>query len=218
MIAVTYAGWRPHGLLAYLLGPGRHEDHHRPRIVAGFEPPAVLTPPKTGPGEFDFELGALAQRFERPIVAAGMPLAPPPAGTVGGPRAGAVWHTAVRLHRDDPVLTDTQWAAIAQRIMDRVGIGPAGCPWIAVRHGDDHIHLMAALVHEPQPGETRRFHPRWSRLVLRALPPPTPPATTGQPHTRRAPTALPPRPAHRPPAARTRPPGTPEPGPRRHSR
>jgi hypothetical protein len=63
-------------------------------------------------------------------------------------RQGPVWHCPVRLHPDDPILTDQQWEYIAERLMKAVGIQQEGCRWIAVRHGDDHIHLMATLVSE----------------------------------------------------------------------
>jgi hypothetical protein len=57
MIAKVIRGWRPAGLIAYLMGPGRHEEEHRnPRIVASFDSaPAFHQPPKTGAGEFDFD-------------------------------------------------------------------------------------------------------------------------------------------------------------------
>lgn len=78
-------------------------------------------------------------------------------------RPGYVWHCPVRLHPDDPVLTDEQWADIAARLMRATGIHQAGCRWIAVRHADDHIHLMATLV----TADGRRFHPRFDHLALR---------------------------------------------------
>lgn len=71
-------------------------------------------------------------------------------------RSGPVWHCSVRLHPDDPTLTDEQWQHVAGRLMQAVGIHQAGCRWIAVRHADDHIHLMATLVSETT---GKRFHP-----------------------------------------------------------
>jgi hypothetical protein len=62
----------------------------------------------------------------------------------------------VRLHPDDPTLTDEQWQHIAERLMRSTGIHQAGCRWIAVRHADDHIHLVATLVSEDT---GKRFHP-----------------------------------------------------------
>ncbi|NEA55346.1 relaxase/mobilization nuclease domain-containing protein [Streptomyces sp. SID13666] len=62
-----------------------------------------------------------------------------------------VWHCSVRAAPDDPILTDEQWADIARRIVAATGIDPhdgAGCRWAAVRHADDHIHIIATLVRE----------------------------------------------------------------------
>ena len=78
-------------------------------------------------------------------------------------RPGYVWHCSGRLHPDDPVLPDTRWAEIAQRLTTATGIHQAGCRWIAVRHADDHIHLVAILVDD----HGRRFHPRLDYLALR---------------------------------------------------
>ncbi|MFI7025091.1 relaxase/mobilization nuclease domain-containing protein [Micromonospora sp. NPDC049900] len=67
-----------------------------------------------------------------------------------------VWHTSVRNHITDRILSDSQWAHIAAEIVAAVGIAPHGDPdavrWVAVRHADDHIHIVATLVR--QDGET----------------------------------------------------------------
>lgn len=68
-----------------------------------------------------------------------------PEGRGGGVAAGYVWHCPVRLHPDDPVLADEQWQHVANRLMTATGLHQAGCRWIAVRHADDHIHLVATL-------------------------------------------------------------------------
>jgi hypothetical protein len=58
----------------------------------------------------------------------------------------------VRAAPEDPILTDTQWAAIARRMVHATGIAPEGddgaCRWIAVRHADDHIHILATKVRQ----------------------------------------------------------------------
>jgi len=79
-------------------------------------------------------------------------------------RPGYVWHCPVRLHPDDPTLTDQQWQTIAERLMRATGIHQAGCRWIAVRHADDHIHLMASLISETT---GKRFHPYRDYFQLR---------------------------------------------------
>ena len=37
MITKVVHGWRPGGLLAYLMGPGRAEVHRDPRVVASWD-------------------------------------------------------------------------------------------------------------------------------------------------------------------------------------
>ncbi|MFB7271638.1 relaxase/mobilization nuclease domain-containing protein [Streptomyces sp. NPDC056244] len=61
-----------------------------------------------------------------------------------------VWHCPVRTAPGDRYLTDAEWAEVARRIVHATGIAPEGdekaCRWIAVRHADDHIHIMATTV------------------------------------------------------------------------
>ncbi|KQW17325.1 mobilization protein [Streptomyces sp. Root369] len=63
-----------------------------------------------------------------------------------------VWHTSVRATADDRILSDEEWGEIARRIVAATGIDPGdgqpGCRWAAVRHADDHIHIVATLVCE----------------------------------------------------------------------
>ena len=51
------------------------------------------------------------------------------------------------------MLSDDEWAQIAHEVMHRTGLAPYGqedeaVRWIAVRHGDDHIHLVAMLARQ----------------------------------------------------------------------
>ena len=47
-------GERCEGLIYYLYGPGRHEEHTDPHIVAGWRHPAELEPPLRADGTRDF--------------------------------------------------------------------------------------------------------------------------------------------------------------------
>jgi Relaxase/Mobilisation nuclease domain len=190
VIAKVLRGYRPAGLLAYLFGPGKFEEHHNPRVVASWDGAPWLHQPELLPdaeNEFDLDLRQLIQTMQDWPQRIGLPLRNPPALPVdwqqllerGGHlppnapswarmyrydakagavvlRPGYVWHCPVRLHPDDPTLSDEQWQMIAERLMHAVGITQAGCRWIAVRHADDHIHLMATLVSETT---GKRFHP-----------------------------------------------------------
>lgn len=59
---------------------------------------------------------------------------------------------SIRNHATDRTLTDAQWAHIAAEMVAAVGIAPHGEPdavrWVAIRHADDHIHLVATLVRQ----------------------------------------------------------------------
>lgn len=63
-----------------------------------------------------------------------------------------MWHCPVRAAPEDRYLSDTEWGEIAQHIVEAAGIAPPGddlaCRWIAVRHADDHIHILATTVRE----------------------------------------------------------------------
>ncbi|TDB95684.1 hypothetical protein [Actinomadura sp. 7K534] len=139
MIAKVIRGERVPGLIRYLYGPGRRNEHQDPHIVAGFDSPEALEPLVGKDGKRDFRrLDAL---MRQPLDLLGERNHPKP-----------VWHVAVRAHPDDPVLSDRQWADVANEIMDRTGLAPSGddeaVRWFAVRHADDHIHIVATLARQ----------------------------------------------------------------------
>ena len=64
-----------------------------------------------------------------------------------------MWHCAVRAAPEDKTLSDAEWAQIAADVMHRTGLAPYGqddeaVRWVAVRHGDDHIHIVAMLARQ----------------------------------------------------------------------
>jgi hypothetical protein len=138
--AIKPAGANTRGLLAYLYGPGRHDEHMDPHIVAGF---AMLGMPDPGRDE-NATLTQLAHHLDEPVHLRN--------GEFGKKVTDHVWHCPVRTAPEDRHLSDTEWADIAQRIVEAAGIAPAGddlgCRWIAVRHADDHIHVLATTVRE----------------------------------------------------------------------
>ena len=67
------------------------------------------------------------------------------------------------------MLSDDEWAAIAHDVMDRTGLSPYGqedeaVRWVAVRHGDDHIHLVAMLARQ----DGGKPSVSWERYKVRA--------------------------------------------------
>ncbi|MGH3222037.1 MAG: hypothetical protein ACRDPY_25620 [Streptosporangiaceae bacterium] len=59
----------------------------------------------------------------------------------------------MRAAPEDRLLSDWEWAQIAEDVMHRTGVCPRGqeddaVRWIAIRHGPDHIHLVAMLARQ----------------------------------------------------------------------
>ncbi|MFD4505337.1 hypothetical protein [Streptomyces sp. NPDC058457] len=124
------------GLLAYLYGPGERGNHAVPRLIAGDAhgaPIGLLAEPGSLP--------YLAHALDAPVERLGV-RAP------GRP----TWACSVRSDPRRPDLTDTQWAAVARRLVSAVGLAPDGnpdaCRWIALRNQPRQVHVVATLAHE----------------------------------------------------------------------
>ncbi len=128
------------GLIRYLYGPGRREEHTDSHIVAGYRDPAGLEPGLRPDGRRDFR--RLVHRLRLPHDRQGSLACAKP-----------VWHCPVRAAPEDRMLSDAEWAQIARDVMVRTGLSlhgqdDQGVRWIAVRHGPDHIHLVAMLARQ----------------------------------------------------------------------
>ena len=128
------------GLIRYLYGPGRCEEHTDPHIVAGYREPDCLEPGLRPDGRRDFR--RLVSRLRLPHDRQGSLACAKP-----------VWHCSMRAAPEDRMLSDAEWAQIARDVMARTGLSPhgqddQGVRWIAVRHGPDHIHLVAMLARQ----------------------------------------------------------------------
>ncbi|TRO61540.1 relaxase/mobilization nuclease domain-containing protein [Streptomyces sp. IB201691-2A2] len=124
------------GLLLYLYGKGTHEEHIDPHLVASFD--GMAPDPGRDPSVTEKDLRHL---LDQPLSLL----------DTGRRPDQHVWHCSVRAAPDDPILSDEQWGDIARRMVAATGIDPgdgAGCRWAAVRHADDHIHIIATLVRE----------------------------------------------------------------------
>ncbi|MFB7617758.1 mobilization protein [Kitasatospora sp. NPDC056181] len=125
-----------YGLVRYLFGPGKRDEHTDQHLVASwnnFAPDPGRNPHHT--------IAQLAAQLDQPVKAIG-DRAP----------ATTIWHCSVRADPGDRHLDDNDWANIARRIVHATGIAPEGdttaCRWVAVRHADDHIHIAATLVRQ----------------------------------------------------------------------
>ncbi|MFD4865273.1 relaxase/mobilization nuclease domain-containing protein [Streptomyces sp. NPDC058412] len=124
------------GLLAYLYGPGKRDEHVDPHMVAAWDP--FVDDPARSP---DMTISDLALMLDAPVYA-----------LRGAKPLKHVYHVAVRNPPEDRLLSDEEWACVAAEMMHAAGIDeegdPNACRWVAVRHADDHIHIVATRARE----------------------------------------------------------------------
>ena len=138
MIGKVLRGNGVAGLLRYLFGPGRAHEHTDAHVVARWDDETTLVPAEARPDQTGRR--RLARVLEQPLAA--LPRQP----------KEAVWHCSLRAAPGDPRLTDEQWTEVAREVLHRTGLAPRGddtwCRWVAVRHADDHIHLVVTLARQ----------------------------------------------------------------------
>lgn len=139
MVPDVSTGSDSRGLIVYLFGPGRRDEHTDAHIVAAWDMAGAPDPGRNPTATYS----QLAKRLDHHVDLRTREL--------GGKKPPQhVWHCPVRTAPGDRYLTDTEWAEVARRIVHVTGIAPEGdekaCRWIAVRHADDHIHIMATTV------------------------------------------------------------------------
>ncbi|QXE35490.1 mobilization protein [Streptomyces sp. GMY02] len=139
MIAnIVRPGNHTYGVLKYLFEQGRSNEHTDQHIVASWDDFIPDPGPWDSPGHKQ-RLAQLTNALDLRVEQAG-DKAP----------EGHVWHCSIRAAPQDRILTDTEWATIARRVLHATGIAPDGdpdgCRWVAVRHAEDHIHIVATKV------------------------------------------------------------------------
>lgn len=164
-------GDRMSGLMVYLAGPGRHNEHEEPHLVAGDDALMVWYR--------DIELDrssalAIARHLDRPRKVFGTEVMasiyerqqagrnsegqPVFKSVRTGSKAAHVWHCSLSLRADEGQLGDEKWGRIADDFVRAMGFDDnegtkAACRWAAIRHGvstdgNDHMHLAVNLVRE----------------------------------------------------------------------
>ena len=164
MIPNIVTGGDTGGLMRYLVGPGRANEHENPHVIAGSRD--IVR--KWG----DWETISLSQASEiaTRLDAYMHEMGTFPTGKVrrfnpatgqvewtGEIEATHVWHCSLSLSPEEAALGDEVWGRIASDFMDEMGFtgsdGKAPCRWVAIHHGSaknggDHIHIAATIVRE----------------------------------------------------------------------
>jgi hypothetical protein len=127
------------GLVRYLLGPGRANEHTDQRVIA------------TGISLWAEE-GRMLTKDEIADLGAALDAANDAYGK--NPAGGHIWHVSLSLAAGERLMTDGEWAEIAQVVMATMGFekeGMASAAWVAIGHGvsaqgNQHIHVAGSIV------------------------------------------------------------------------
>jgi len=159
VITKMQRGTRTRGLVEYLFGPGRAEEHTNQRIVAAWDEAwRGITHPD------GVQRALLSAEVDAPVKR--MPEVAKP--------AEHVYHVSISNHGEDRNLSDEEWATVARAVADKLGLTGTdtepGARWFAVHHGAasgdrDHIHFVATLVRE----DGRGIYLNKDKLALREV-------------------------------------------------
>ena len=178
MIPKVVTGGRTEGVLRYLVGKGRRNEHVDPRVVAGSPEVLLVADDRVLEGR---DVHELAEVLDEPLRQFGNgPRATirDEDGRVTGYRRAHVWHCSLSLHPDEPELAPERWQALCERFVSKMGLageGAAGCcRWVAVRHGrsaggSDHAHVVVQLVGEDGRVPSTHFSGKRAQQAAREL-------------------------------------------------
>ncbi|MGW0594359.1 hypothetical protein [Streptosporangium sp. NPDC002607] len=135
------------GLMRYLFGPGRANEHRDQRVIAADEILDVADGTRLDALQHWERVLELGHRLDDHRVIARM-----------APEQGWVWHCAISLPAEE-TLSDEQWAIVARAAVARLGFddstGKAPCRWIAVHHGPLAVNLVREDCSLAAPGRDR---------------------------------------------------------------
>lgn len=165
MIPHIEHGDRMSGLLVYLAGPGRANEHESPHLVAGDG--AMMAWHSEEVLDRDSAL-SIARHLDRPRKAFDVDVP-----------GGHVWHCSLAVNVDEGILDEAKWQGIAEDFVAGMGFDDQDgsrdpCRWVAVHHGlskggNDHIHIVVNRVREDgTKASIHNDHPR-AQKVARAL-------------------------------------------------
>ncbi|OBA46581.1 hypothetical protein [Kocuria sp. ICS0012] len=141
MIPNITKGNKPVGLMKYLVGPGRANEHTDPHLVGAS--PLIMA--WYDDAQLSEEAAvSIAREVDLNRRAFGVDA-----------ETKHIWHCSLSIPYQDREVSDQEWADIAQKFMDEMDFTDAGvkapCQWVAVHHGrstkgNDHIHIMASTI------------------------------------------------------------------------
>ena len=157
MIPKISRGSNPAGLVKYLFGKGRHNEHANQHLIA-------CSTDLLDSFDFDGRLieayARIGTRFDRRYHDRELrdDLFPRDRRGRHNPDKehgkDRIWHCSLSIKAGQGILTDEQWDSIVRDYLERMNILPAGdmskVTWLAVRHGlsrngNDHVHVMVQL-------------------------------------------------------------------------
>jgi hypothetical protein len=136
-------GDRMAGLMIYLAGPGRANEHEEPHLVAGDSALMAWHDDNELNRDAALDIANALDRAKQFFDT-----------EVDG---GHVFHCSLSLSAEEGQLSDERWGAIANDFMKEMDFtedgGKAPARWVAVRHGlskngNDHIHIVASMVRD----------------------------------------------------------------------
>lgn len=174
-------GSDPKGLLRYLFGKGRHNEHRDQHLIGSSRDMQEGFGCDGKPAKSFAELEAMFDRRYRDRLADGRPCPPDRRGRSNPEHRDGldrVWHCSLAIRAGEGILTDGQWESIVRDFLHRMGMTDEegeGVTWLAVRHGlsqngNDHVHLVVQLARDDgwyNPFNDRRKAQRACRAMER---------------------------------------------------
>lgn len=159
MIGKVLKGTDTHGLISYLVGPGRENEHTNPQVVAGHGWVAEGWRRQDGDYRWSYaDRASLADHLDANLRVAlqverdsHLGAEPPSSARRSGTHGPHVMHFVLSLGPSEGKRTEAEWGQIAQRYVEE--FGGSEWPWVAVHHGtglqgNDHIHIALNRVRD----------------------------------------------------------------------
>ena len=157
MIPNITRGSNPSGLVKYLFGKGRKNEHTDQHLVCSSRDMADLFDDNGQPVESFESIGRHFDRRYRVLERKNEPFPPDRRGKDNPEHEHGkhrIWHCSLSIKAGQGILTDQEWEPIVRDYLLRMNIieneDDTSVTWLAIRHGlstngNDHIHIMVQL-------------------------------------------------------------------------